>query len=279
MPTDKPESDRSPHQILPRTKPGDQPYSSRLPPRRFTDDQHIRRGVAPSDQLTQWNVAQDLSDHQPEASDVPRRAVSSRERAALLPPDARKWSWLPRDIEPEKISIGGSSDPLLHSPGLQVADAADVDVADAADRRLSMAQRAIETKKKSRRERKSLKESGDYLGVQGFNPETGEADILSPTNSEGSTIHRDLEDQLVRLRRRLRDARNKKSAEEVAQDAEEVLAQLEEGDIERLHQDKRTRIEKSVKWRKHTRQWSSTREPVLSPIVQSRPSTVQGSRK
>jgi hypothetical protein len=37
-----------------------------------------------------------------------------------------------------------------------------------------------------RMHRRQLKESGDWLGVQGANPDTGEFDNLTPTTSSGS---------------------------------------------------------------------------------------------
>lgn len=53
-------------------------------------------------------------------------------------------------------------------------------------RRLLEADRLKEEKLEARRQRRNLKESGDYLGVQGLNPETGQPDIITPTDSEGS---------------------------------------------------------------------------------------------
>lgn len=38
-----------------------------------------------------------------------------------------------------------------------------------------------------RRRRRSLKESGDYLGVQGINPRTGEMDVVTPSTSTTSS--------------------------------------------------------------------------------------------
>ncbi|KOS17958.1 hypothetical protein ESCO_003135 [Escovopsis weberi] len=53
----------------------------------------------------------------------------------------------------------------------------------AAVRRTSEAHRLVHKCLESRRRRQSLKRSGDYLGVQGINPETGEFDVMTPTDS------------------------------------------------------------------------------------------------
>lgn len=42
-------------------------------------------------------------------------------------------------------------------------------------------------RREKRRQRRSLKESGDYLGVQGVNPRTGEMDVLTPSSSSASS--------------------------------------------------------------------------------------------
>lgn len=40
-----------------------------------------------------------------------------------------------------------------------------------------------------RQQRRSLKESGDYLGVQGINPSTGEMDVLTPSSGSTPSSH------------------------------------------------------------------------------------------
>ncbi|EGS21191.1 uncharacterized protein CTHT_0030350 [Thermochaetoides thermophila DSM 1495] len=46
----------------------------------------------------------------------------------------------------------------------------------------------LEAKRQARRQRRSLRESGDFLGVTGVNPETGEPDIITPPTSSSSVI-------------------------------------------------------------------------------------------
>ncbi|CAK7270826.1 hypothetical protein SEPCBS119000_004283 [Sporothrix epigloea] len=97
-------------------------------------------------------------------------------------------------------------------------------------------------------ERKSLKESGDYLGVQGINPETGQLDVLTPTTGSKSTL---------------------------SSGTSAVPSGSYQSSMERYEKDKeRLRRQQSlIRWRRETGQWSSVAEPGLSPIEQSRDTT------
>ncbi|CAK7234377.1 hypothetical protein SBRCBS47491_008927 [Sporothrix bragantina] len=98
------------------------------------------------------------------------------------------------------------------------------------------------------RQRKNLKESGDYLGVQGINPETGQLDVLTPTTGSKSTV---------------------------SSDASAVPGGSVQSSMDRYEEkkDKLRRQQSLIRWRKDTGQWSSVAEPGLSPIAQSRNST------
>lgn len=115
-------------------------------------------------------------------------------------------------------------------------------------------QRLYQERREKRRIRRSLKQSGDYLGVQGVNPSTGELDVSSPSSSSASqftSIHKTIEE--------------KKAAYEKAR------RQLELQRLKKWEKDKESikAHQRSVKWQKHGQQWSSAKEPNLSPIAGS----------
>lgn len=100
-------------------------------------------------------------------------------------------------------------------------------------------------KQQVHRLRKDLKASGDFLGVQGVNPATGQLDVLTPTTSSKSTV-----------------SSGGPSA---------VPGSAVHGSLPRYGEDKEQlrRQQSLVRWRKDSGQWSSAAEPRLSPIAQS----------
>lgn len=109
--------------------------------------------------------------------------------------------------------------------------------------------------REKRRLRRSLRESGDYLGVQGINPATGELDVLTPTSSSAS--------EFASL---AQTVANKRSAYETAR------RRLQAEKMRKWEKDKeaiRAEHRNNVKWMKRRSGWSSAIEPTLSPIAQS----------
>lgn len=107
-----------------------------------------------------------------------------------------------------------------------------------------------------RRRRRSLKESGDYLGVQGINPRTGEMDVVTPSTSTTSS-------PFVSLTRAVQD---KRLAYENARKA------LRSEKLRKWEMDKaalKTERRRKVRWTRRGEQWSSAVEPDLSPITGS----------
>ncbi|KAM0344330.1 hypothetical protein ACHAPU_007688 [Fusarium lateritium] len=139
----------------------------------------------------------------------------------------------------------------------------------------------LEAKKKAKRrareERESLRESGDYLGVQGINPQTGVLDLTS--DSGESILSTKTEQKLRRLEARAKHASS--AAEKKEAEIEIVKVHLDQ-DVKKLRNLERTKKELPLpatgKWRRGTHQWSSVQEPDLSPIAQSHriPSTFSG---
>ncbi|KAJ4418917.1 hypothetical protein N0V82_005266 [Gnomoniopsis sp. IMI 355080] len=107
-----------------------------------------------------------------------------------------------------------------------------------------------------RRRRQSLKESGNYLGVQGINPSTGEMDVITPSTSTASS-------PFVSLARAVQDKR------QAYENARKVLRseKLRKWEVnkEALKAERRTK----VRWTRREGEWSSAVEPDLSPIAGS----------
>lgn len=113
--------------------------------------------------------------------------------------------------------------------------------------------------REKRRLRRSLRESGDYLGVQGINPATGELDVLTPTSSSAS--------ELASLSRTVADKRGAYEAARRRLQAEKMRKW--ERDKEAIRAEHRS----NVRWMKRRSGWSSAIEPALSPIAQSSAAT------
>ncbi|ROW09815.1 hypothetical protein VMCG_02660 [Cytospora schulzeri] len=114
-------------------------------------------------------------------------------------------------------------------------------------------------RREKRRLRRSLKESGDFLGVQGINPATGELDVLTPSSSSAG--------EFSSLARAVQDRR---------ESYESARRQLEAEKMRKWERDKqaiRAEHRSNVRWTKKRSGWSSAIEPNLSPIAQSSAAT------
>lgn len=118
-------------------------------------------------------------------------------------------------------------------------------------------------RREARRQRRSLKESGDYLGVQGLNPVTGEMDVLTPTT--GSTATSSSSSPFNALTREVQDKRAAYEGARRALRSEKVRKW--EMDKEALQTERR----RKVRWTRRAEGWNSAVEPELSPIAGSSP--------
>ncbi|PSS02102.1 hypothetical protein BD289DRAFT_479006 [Coniella lustricola] len=116
--------------------------------------------------------------------------------------------------------------------------------------------RTYHNRLEKRRQRRSLKDSGDFLGVQGINPSTGEMDVLTPSTSSAGSPFMALA----------------KAVQEKRTAYEHARSILRSETLRRWEIDKstlRAARRKSVRWRKAGEGWSSAVEPNLSPIAGS----------
>ncbi|KAH8172853.1 hypothetical protein LIA77_07108 [Sarocladium implicatum] len=256
--------------------------------KRFSDShQSVSSDAGHPDRLTRWNTAKDVSQSDTDAMPPLTRAVSAGHARETSRGSQRQWNWLPQEFRRKARAAeiqeapGGPETSAALSLDVPVEAISEIDATGRAEQSLMKAQELMDTKKKARCNRRSLKESGDYLGVQGINPDTGELDIITPTDSDGSSITFDKEEKLQALRERLKQAREvtEQTAVQTACEAQEIIRELESESRHSTNREAIKRLHKAVKWRRQTKQWSSAQEPNLSPIAQSRRSTLPASPK
>ncbi|KAK0742196.1 hypothetical protein B0T21DRAFT_434046 [Apiosordaria backusii] len=130
-------------------------------------------------------------------------------------------------------------------------------------------------KQELRQQRRTLKQSGDFLGVTSINPYTGVMDVITPTtSSEDATasFSSPTDSHLATLAHTAQDARE-------AYVAAKTEAQLkkEHQKAERRKEAVRTVLNQhggNVMWRKEGAAWAYVAEPDLSPIPQSQMSVM-----
>ncbi|KAI1485291.1 hypothetical protein F5X96DRAFT_690983 [Biscogniauxia mediterranea] len=232
-------------------------------------------GINPNE-LTDWNFAKEPPPPKLAAaaaiSDTPtshrkRRGWTPRKKASPTPPKdigepgrpkhrPRSYSGLgtPSLLPPEPFV----SSPLRKSDTLTRAEISNL----------------LKLKEASRRSRRDLKESGDWLGVQGADPYSGEFSVLTPTTTLSSvTTSSSTKDMLAGLNQKKREARLAYKELKQLEEQEKGKAKQEKqisklGKIERVKEDLKQQQD-FVRWSQHKRQWSSAAEPNLSPIAQS----------
>ncbi|KAJ4315671.1 hypothetical protein N0V84_008270 [Fusarium piperis] len=121
----------------------------------------------------------------------------------------------------------------------------------------------LEAREKARKLRRSLKESGDWLGVQGCNPRTGVPDFSS-SESGGDTM------KVVHELQGLSEmAVSEATRQEIESHIEQIVQQKHDKRSQRLAKQQQAVTSVTGRWRRKTHQWLSAQEPVLSPIAQS----------
>jgi hypothetical protein len=176
----------------------------------------------------------------------------------------------------EKVRERSNSEPSSQAP--QILESKEPRPEETAlfsdEKEITKTQQIYDDKKSRREQRRSLRESGDFLGVQGANPRTGYWDISDATSSsEPSQIS-----ETTKLRLDLQAmelAEQKKKYEEAQKSHQEELVRiqtLKELKKEKGEQKKtelKMRQRRHGKWRVSENGWSSVAEPELSPIQQS----------
>ncbi|KAM0563647.1 hypothetical protein ACHAPJ_001373 [Fusarium lateritium] len=239
----------------------------------ITSHQRGRRsGTGGSDRLMDWNTPKNLSEALPNPGPLPKGNAPTNH----TPPTAqRRWNDFSslrtgkkRDrkmtgdhIETEKDKTKAGT---VHTSKAQPTTT----TMEETPSLLEVLEATRRHRRRARRERESLRESGDYLGVQGINPQTGVLDVTS--DSGESAMSARTEQRLKQLKTQVRNA---SSAAERKEAENEIIKIHLDHDATKLR--RRERAEKQLaalitgKWRRGTHQWSSIQEPDLSPIAQS----------
>jgi hypothetical protein len=237
------------------------------------------------DQLTQLNPARELTTMPPEDNSpafCSRRGQAPPVTNELGTVDStgRRWSWSPRK-EAEALTVK-SSKPATQKEEQQIFKRSakpnlsnlfllsqqkktPIDRVDATSRVESVRRRL------ARRNRRSLKESGDYLGVTGCNPESGELDIISPTSSSQSSFSLHTKQKIGTLADVAKQTVT--TYDEAMNHTQEKMKNipLKRAKSRQILRDRQSirLTQKRIRWEKGTRDWSSAQEPNLSPIAQS----------
>ncbi|KAK2022700.1 hypothetical protein LX32DRAFT_677076 [Colletotrichum zoysiae] len=136
----------------------------------------------------------------------------------------------------------------------------------------SKGEKTLEERRLVQLERRTLKESGDYLGVTGINPTTGELDVLTPSTTSFSSASLAIDQKLDSHKKtNTKKTNTRRGAAVLTEEVTQKLQQLEEQRFSRKDQEKEAirEAQRNVRWERHRQQWSSAKEPILSPIAQS----------
>ncbi|KAK1978503.1 hypothetical protein LZ30DRAFT_598977 [Colletotrichum cereale] len=136
----------------------------------------------------------------------------------------------------------------------------------------SKEEKTLEERRLVQLERRTLKEIGDYLGVTGINPNTGELDVLTPSTTSFSSASLAIDQTLESHKKtRKKTTSNRRGAAVLTEEVSQKLQHREEQRFSRKDQEKEAirQAQRNVRWQRHRQQWSSAKEPILSPIAQS----------
>ncbi|PTD01523.1 hypothetical protein FCULG_00010153 [Fusarium culmorum] len=233
-------------------------------------------GTGGSDRLVDWNTPKNSSEL------LPERSLSSKGKATTgqRPPTHRRWNNFSSPRLRNKLNQKAASDGAVSMKDKRGQVQSDVSGAQPFVPAMQMMPGILEVleakekaRKKARNDRDSLIESGDYLGVQGINPQTGVLDLTSDSGDSALSIR--TEQRLSELETQAKNATSAVKRKE----AEAQIVKIHfDHDIAKLR--RREETEKHLaRWRRDTHKWSSVQEPDLSPIAQSNRSVSALSRR
>jgi hypothetical protein len=220
------------------------------------------------DRIIHWSTAMDICESHERATD---------DKPLPKLPSERKRSWSPQDDLPARPSKkhSGQGDAKVSYQDFEFVDDPEISPTQTSldtTRRLVEAYRAIEAKRELRHQRRILKESGDYLGVQGFNPHTGQLDSITPSSSDNTSASEETEQKLNALKEQLKNARKASNRAGIRSERKAKrrpsTSEQEKPSMSRMEKKAPSRQTQDVTWRRNTIQWSSAQEPYLSPISQ-----------
>lgn len=232
-----------------------------------TPSQRLKR--MGSDQIVRWNTAKELSKRSRPPDDNQHASIPQITHQGIhrrLQITRRR----DRDDNYPKATDRGQEDALRS----QRLDSVATNVI---DRRLLHTQKLVKAKEEAHKQRRSLKESGDYLGVQGFNPETGELDVITPTESDEGNQPTNFTDDspIINVKGLDIGHRSRLTPDEEPKWMKKMRLAIQQEKLRQFETEKQQlrAMNMPLKWRRKTKQWSSAHEPALSTIAQSQLST------
>ncbi|KAI0459630.1 hypothetical protein F5B21DRAFT_525061 [Xylaria acuta] len=239
-----------------------------------TDSAYGDLGMNPNE-LTEWNLAQDRSPgpqppgastqsqhHKDQSWSMQRGRTRLRDDIGELAQAPHRTPSFEPARPPKPPELPGLQPPRhAHRERLRLTTREEI-------------HNALRAKEDTRKHRRSLKESGDWLGVQGADPYSGEFAVLTPTSTLSSeTTPPHIRKRLVELSRRQKFAKLAYDQAKCEEETEREKARLQKGQsklekIEGAKEELRQQQELPT-WIQHKRRWSSAAEPDLSPIPQS----------
>ncbi|UPK96823.1 hypothetical protein LCI18_007758 [Fusarium solani-melongenae] len=246
--------------------------------RHLTDSHHLnqRGGMRASDQITIWNTPKNLSEALPDPSFPGEKAPAGQG----ISTDSHKESRTPLG-HMSSLSVGKMRGNIARDDVGTMESKKTPESAAITEPHTSVVTAKkppillledMEAREKARELRRSLKESGDWLGVQGCNPHTGVPDASS-SESGGDTM---------RVVRELQGLSKMNLSEATRQEIESHIEQIAQEQHDKRSQrlaQQQAAASVTGRWRRKTHQWLSAQEPVLSPIAQSQRSESVFSRK
>lgn len=141
---------------------------------------------------------------------------------------------------------------------------------------LKRSQQMFEEKKARREERRSFRESDDFIDVQGVNSRTGYPDPNSGTSSSAGDVvsestRQKLEDErrMATASREYKAALGRRANEMRRLERERERRREKKERAEKKRAQLRARVRKDGRWRNDGNTWSMVTEPGLSPIEKS----------
>ncbi|KAM3516373.1 hypothetical protein MY11210_000132 [Beauveria gryllotalpidicola] len=217
-------------------------------------------GSLHSDTIVRWNTAKELPSKEASNKRTPEAPHLKHDVRFNLPEfgfshDDGRIDWLPNESEGQ----GASVDETYLSPNYMSHPRADSVATHILDSSLARADHILRLRKQARQERRALKESGDYLGVQGINPETGRMDVETPTESDESqpSFGAALEQQ-YRANRMVATF----DPEITEKEKKKMLLKAREDELRLLGKSKKEAEEAADQliWRRHTKEWSIVKD-------------------
>jgi hypothetical protein len=266
--------------LLSKLHPSNRPERGGTNPRAYQEHRKRRDEGCSDARLKRTDTRQSIGSNDAQNSDtipasrwrtpvsIPPRAQSLSRKAAGASTDFLRAEYSSRREREELVTI-----PILGAPLMRATS-------NPSPRRKPLpqdmdgAREMFLAKQEARRLRRTLKENGDFLGVTGVNPTTGEMDVLTPTSSseenQSGLPAEHTTSQLAVLARRAQQAREEYEA---ARREVDMRRQRERRDRAERNKEAIRLAQQPVKWRREEGQWSLVAEPGLSPIAQSKTNT------